>query len=313
MSRLGWVVGLAATLLLTACGQQQRPVPAASANPYEVLVVGDTDSLVCHMLSVPMASLPQREPMFDVRQVDSARFKGKLLVTRNVVVVRWNRKWLGKPSFHVERNRHAQPQLIVCVDVGSADDLKQFIATDQQRVRQLLVTNEYLSAILQLQRKHSVGSGRLIDSMFHYTVLLPADMTFHKVGKDFLWVSNNAAQGMQNLCVYTLSGTDDQPTERMDSVLKANMKGETDRMYMRTVARSMIKENVSIGRQSCQLQRGLWEMVGDAMGGPFVRRIVKDSVAGKLLVFDAFVYAPEMGKRNKMREMEAVLLTVKRK
>lgn len=313
MSRLCWVVGLAATLLLTACGQQQRPLPAASANPYEVLVVGDVDSLVSHMLSVPMPALPQSEPMFDVRQVEPARFKGKLLLARNVVVVRWSRKWLGKPSLHIERDRHAKPQLIVYVDVGSADDLKQFIATNQQRVRQLLVTNEYLSAILQLQRKHAGRGERLIDSMFHHTVLLPADMTYHKVGKDFLWVSNNTAQGMQNLCVYTLSGIDNQPSERMDSVLKANMKGETDRMYMRTVARSMTQENVRIGRQSCQLQRGLWEMVGDAMGGPLVRRIVKDSVASKSLVFDAFVYAPEMGKRNKMREMETVLLTVKRK
>lgn len=313
MSRLSWVVALAATLLLTACEQQEHPLPAASANPYEVLVVGDADSLVSHMLSVPMPALPQREPMFDVRQVEPARFKGKLLLARNVVVVRQNRKWVGKPSLHIERDRHAQPQLIVYVDVGSANDLKQFIATNQQRVRQLLVTNEYLSAILQLQRKHSGRGERLIDSMFHHTVLLPADMTYHKVGKDFLWVSNNAAQGMQNLCVYTLSGIDNQPPERMDSVLRANMKGETDRMYMRTVARSITQENVRIGRQSCQLQRGLWEMVGDAMGGPLVRRIVKDSVAGKSLVLDAFVYAPEMGKRNKMREMEAVLLTVKRK
>ena len=276
-------------------------------------MVGDADSLVCHVLSVPMASLPQREPMFDVRQVDSARFKGKLLLARNVVVVRWNRKWLGKPSLHIERDRHARPQLIVYVDVGSADDLKQFIATNQQRVRQLLVTNEYLSAILQLQRKHAGRGERLIDSMFHHTVLLPADMTYDKVGKDFLWMSKNAAQGMQNLCDYTLRGIDDQPSERMDSVLKANMKGESDRMYMRTVDRSMTKEYVRFGGQSCQLQRGLWEMVGDAMGGPLVRRVVKDSVAGKTLVLDAFVYAPEMDKRNKMREMEAVLLTVKRK
>lgn len=313
MSRLGWVVGLVALLLLTACRQQQRPLPAASASAYEVLVMGDVDSLVSHMLSVPMVALPQREPMFDVRQVDSAQFKGKLLLARNVVVVRWNRKWQGKPSLHIERDRHAKPQLIVYVDVGSANDLKQFIATNQQRVRQLLVTNEYLSAIQQLQRKHAEQGGRLIDSVFHHTVLLPADMTYHKVGKDFLWVSNNAAQGMRNLCVYTLSGIDDQPSERMDSVLKANMKGEADRMYMRTVARSMTQENVRFGGQSCQLQRGLWEMVGDAMGGPLVRRVVKDSVSGKSLVLDAFVYAPEMSKRNKMREMEAVLLTVKRK
>lgn len=313
MSRLSWVVALAATLLLTACERQQRPLPAASGRPYEVLVVGDVDSLVCHMLSVPMASLPQREPMFDVRQVDSARFKGKLLLARNVVVVRQNRKWLGKPSLHIERDRHARPQLMVYVDAGSADDLKLFIATNQQRLIRLLVTNEYLSAILQLRRKHAEGSGRLIDSMFHHTLLLPADMTCHKVGKDFLWVSNNAAQGMLNLCAYTLSGVGDQPPARMDSALKANMKGETDRMYMRTVARSMTRENVSFGGRSCRLGCGQWEMVGDAMGGPLVRRVVKDSAAGKTLVLDAFVYAPESRKRDMVRELEAALLTVRRK
>lgn len=307
------MAALAATLLLTACERQQRPLPAASANPYEVLVVGDTDSLVCHMLSVPMASLPQREPMFDVRQVDSDRFKGKLLLARNVVVMRWNRKWLGKPSLHIERDRHARPQLMVYVDAGSADDLKRFIAANQQRVRQLLVNNEYLSTILQLRRKHAEGSGRLIGSMFNHTLLLPADMTCHKVGRDFLWVSNNAARGMRNLCAYTLSGVGDQPPARMDSALKANMKGETDRMYMRTVARSMTRENVSFGGRSCRLGRGQWEMVGDAMGGPLVRRVVKDSAAGKTLVLDAFVYAPESRKRDMVRELEAALLTVRRK
>lgn len=313
MSRLGWVAALAAALLLTACGQRRRTMPAASGRPYEVLVVGDVGGLVCRALSVPMAALPQREPMFDVRQVEPVRFKGKLLLTRNVVVVRQNRKWLGKPSLHIERDRHARPQLMVYVDAGSADDLKRFIAANQQRVRQLLVTNEYLSTILQLRRKHAEGSGRLIDSMFHHTLLLPADMTCHKVGRDFLWVSNNAARGMRNLCAYTLSGVGDQPPARMDSALKANMKGETDRMYMRTVARSMTRENVSFGGRSCRLGRGQWEMVGDAMGGPLVRRVVKDSAAGKTLVLDAFVYAPESRKRDMVRELEAALLTVRRK
>lgn len=82
---------------------------------------------------------------------------------------------------------------------------------------------------------------------------------------------------------------------------------------MRTVARSMTRENVSFGGRSCRLGHGQWEMVGDAMGGPLVRRVVKDSAAGKTLVLDAFVYAPESRKRDMVRELEAALLTVRRK
>jgi len=55
--------------------------------------------------------------------------------------------------------------------------------------------------------------------------------------------------------------------------------------------------------------RGLWQMVGTEMGGPFVSlwRQVGDSVLG----VTAFVYAPGKSKRNLMRRLEASLYTLK--
>jgi hypothetical protein len=57
-------------------------------------------------------------------------------------------------------------------------------------------------------------------------------------------------------------------------------------------------------------------MVGDAMGGPYVARTLylptpgKELQAGVFTIF-TFVYAPESTKRNKIRQLEAVLYTIK--
>ena len=51
-------------------------------------------------------------------------------------------------------------------------------------------------------------------------------------------------------------------------------------------------------------------MEGDAMGGPFVSHAVIDSVRGRTLVAETFVYAPGEKKRNIMKRMEAVLYTL---
>ena len=76
---------------------------------------------------------------------------------------------------------------------------------------------------------------------------------------------------------------------------------------MKTVPTSLIQSHAE-GRD---IIRGLWEMEGDAMGGPFVAHCWKDSVTGKTMTALAFVYAPEMKKRNKIKQLEAVLYTMK--
>ena len=65
---------------------------------------------------------------------------------------------------------------------------------------------------------------------------------------------------------------------------------------------------------------GCWEMKGDAMGGPYVMKLMSDAdftqgrnVLGKYnaLVIIGFVYAPEMKKRNLVKQLEAVLTTIR--
>ena len=59
------------------------------------------------------------------------------------------------------------------------------------------------------------------------------------------------------------------------------------------------------------ITRGLWEMEGDAMGGPFVSHSIVDSSRRRIIVAEGFVYAPGMKKRNLLRQLEASLYTLK--
>jgi hypothetical protein len=57
--------------------------------------------------------------------------------------------------------------------------------------------------------------------------------------------------------------------------------------------------------------RGLWKMVGDMMGGPFVSLVRLDEQNNRVIVVEGFVYAPETEKRNLIRRIEAALYTLR--
>ena len=150
-----------------------------------------------------------------------------------------------------------------------------------------------------------------IKKMFGIDIKIPAAMNASKKAKDFIWISNNASSGMQNLLVFKVkseerrAGKVKSEERRMknsnafhaddkaliDSILRTNMPGETDNMYM-------VIPHLS--------ERGLWEMKGDAMGGPYVMRRIHNN-----LYIIAFVYAPEMKKKILIKQLEAAISTIK--
>ena len=79
-------------------------------------------------------------------------------------------------------------------------------------------------------------------------------------------------------------------------MLRTNMPGETDSMYMTIPVLS---------------EKGLWEMKGDAMGGPYVMRRIRLRKTGDEIIIIGFVYAPEMKKKILIKQLEAAISTIK--
>ena len=57
--------------------------------------------------------------------------------------------------------------------------------------------------------------------------------------------------------------------------------------------------------------RGIWEMKYDYMGGPFFAYLIKDPQRNRLILIDAFVYAPGKQKRDFMQQLEYIVTHLK--
>lgn len=268
---------------LSGCNRQSH-LPKSIGQPYEVVIEGDTDSIVTKMLTVDVPDLPQPESMFNVIQVKKGKLGGSYQLVRTRVVVDVNSH---HPKYGVKKSTDemAAPQLVLRIQARSVEELRKHL--DGEKLRSLIDQAELQVLASRIHANDTMQSK--VRSLFGIEMKVPLDMDASKQGKGFLWISNNANTGMQNLALMKVIRL-----QQVDSVLRSNMLGETDSMYM--VLPRLAK-------------RGLWEMKGDAMGGPYVMKTLARKK--EKIVIVGFVYAPEMKKRNLIKQLEAVLTTIK--
>lgn len=297
------MVAAVAVAAVVACRERGSLLPESGGRPFEVTVVNDVDSIVACAIGGDVVVLPQSEPQFDVSEVrmdKSEAIGGVLRYARSLVVVDINPRQYSGVSIRHERNVYAEPQIIVRVCAPSADALRREL--QPSKIAGLLLRNEMSVAVNRLWRRHNPKMEAEVARMFGISMAIPADMTSMKRGNDFLWISNNSPTAMQNICVYL--------TGNRDSVMQANIKGETDSMYVATAKGSVVTSDVKFRGRTITERRGLWEMKGDAMGGPFVAHTLRLAHGQTEVTVEAFVYAPGMKKRNLLMQAEAALWTV---
>ena len=331
------LISLLLYILLSGCNRgKENQLPKSTGMPYEVVLEGDTDSIVTKMLTEDVTGLPQPEPLCRLIQVKKGKTRGNYLLVRTRIVVNIGERDSESRDFSVtlHHDENAAPQNIIRITARSAQQLRERL--NGEKLRQIVdeVELKHLADIISGNpSKQNREMQDEIKKMFGIDMKIPAAMNASKKAKDFIWISNNASSGMQNLLVMKVkseerrAGKVKSEERRMknsnafhvndkaliDSILRTNMPGETDSMYM-------VIPHLS--------ERGLWEMKGDAMGGPYVMhrihrlqsqsakqsKAAKQSQAAKQgynLYIIGFVYAPEMKKKILIKQLEAAISTIK--
>ena len=309
-------------ILLASCDitGKNRKKPASTGQPYEVVLEGDTDSIVTKMLTEDVTGLPQPEPLCRLIQVKKGKTRGSYLLVRTRIVVSIAERDITDQSnnekdFSVKlsHDENAAPQNIISITARSAQQLREKL--NGEKLRRIVdeVELKHLADVISCTpSKQNKEMQNEIKKLFGIDLKIPVSMNASKKAKDFIWISNNASTGMQNLLVFKVKSeerrmknsnavsADDKA--QIDSILQTNMPGETDNMYMVIPVLS---------------ERGLWEMKGDAMGGPYVMERIHQSTSqaeiqqGYDLYIIGFVYAPEMKKKILIKQLEAAISTIK--
>ena len=284
-----------------------------------MVLEGDTDSIVTKILTEEVPALPQPEPLCRLIQVKKGKTHGSYLLVRTRIVVNIP---AAEFSVGLSRNENASPQTVIRISARSPQQLREKL--NPEKLRQLVdeAELEHLASIISTNpSKQNREMQQLVKKNFGISMNIPAEMQASKKAKNFIWISNNASSGMKNLIIMRAEKVKSEERRMkkqrsasegkansnafhvndkalIDSILRTNMPGETDSMYMVIPVLS---------------ERGLWEMKGDAMGGPYVMRRICPGKGKDEIIIIGFVYAPEMKKKILIKQLEAAISTIKYK
>ncbi|MDR1556365.1 MAG: DUF4837 family protein [Tannerellaceae bacterium] len=312
-------------LPVLSCSNNPLGFSKSTGMPYEIAVTmdkavweGEAGEAIRADLESEVPGLPQSEPALRVMFATSENFGSLLQYVRNVLIVNVNDRMYTTVNLMYENDRWAKDQVVLTLNAPDTKSVTDYLSLHKNELTKFFTKIEMNRATLSFEKDYGIGVRDSLKKKFDILMHVPSDMTSTQSKKDFFWTSNNAKTGRTDVIVYTFPYTDEQTftgeylIAKRDSVLKINLPGAFPDSYMATQTLAGIEYTpVTVRGKYCGVLRGLWKMVGDMMGGPFVSHIRLDEVNNRIVVVEGFVYAPETEKRNYIRRVEAALYTLR--
>lgn len=298
-------------------------VPMSSGNPYEVMVVAD-DSIwdgyagraLDVVLNKPLKGLPQEESTFHVSRITPDNYDRITNLFRNIIIFKIGREY-SEPRFRLLRDEFSSPQMIMTIQGPSVSKVSTFITEQTDFIIKFFSDVEINRAAREFHDEHNIKFAKKVKEMFGCEFYIPVDINKMKIGDNFIWASNDALTGIQNIVIYSYPYATEKVFRRgvyialRDSFMKANIPGGKPNQYMATDKDHVDVKNITVRGEFAQEARGLWHMENDAMGGPFVAHSMIDTINNRVIVAEGFVYAPDKMKRTMIRRLEAALYTLR--
>lgn len=310
---------LAMALSICACKGTKTLLPNVSGKAGEVIIVMDRDNWegnpglqIRELLGCDCPYLPLKEPLYNLVNVTPGGFADLFKVHRNIVFFDFNPDASGKVTYL--HDIWASPQCVVNVSVKDAEDAVRVIKANGANIVSAIEMAERERVIANSIRYEEKDIAVLVSEVFGDSPRFPSGYKLKKRTSDFAWVADDK-QVMQAVLIYkypALGNEHDFDQEQLvamrNEVLKANVPGMFENTYMTTSTAFPIKvEFIRYrGREFAQM-RGLWDVQGDFMGGPFVSHSFYSPDGKDIIVLDAFVYAPKYDKRQYLRQVESIL------
>lgn len=255
--------------------------------------------------------LPQAEPIFTVRQVPPESFNSLLHRSRNIVVLEEG----PEANVTIEKDKFAQPQIFITLTAPTEVELAKLIIQNQEELTTMLHDSE-----MEHLQKRVTAKSQPVPKLLkehHVSMKIPPSFQIDQESPNTLVLWNKSLKSDQGILIYfePLTGEETLLGDRIiplrDSLTTLYIKGDREGSFM--VVEDYIPpvfRNLKVNGNFAIETRGLWRTKGDFMGGSFINYTVFDETNNQRIMVDAFIYAPEIKKRNLILELEAILRTL---
>jgi len=321
------IIGLA-MIFLYSCTSDNRPLekPASGGGTLELLIVTDNvdqwngvlgDSIkACFGQFIP--TLPQAEPMFKMAHLEKRGFS-KMFQSHHAILIMTIDRDRTEPIVETKENHWAAPQRVIKITAP----------TEQQILEEFLKykdTYVELFKEVEIERTNktyaSVHETPIIQKLIKdYEMILdvPAGFQMAVTAPNFAWIRREPQKFSQALIIYFEEYVDTNQFNQQYIIRKRNLMtreyipGPKDGSYMAT-STSVIKpefKTTTLNGLFAVETRGLWEVEGDFMGGPFLSYTTVDEARNRVVTIEGYVYSPNEKKALLLHQLDAIIHTLR--
>jgi len=316
------------TVIIVSCGPDNGPrKPSASGKAGELLLVmsntkweGVAGQMVRDVFTSYVTMLPQAEPNFNIFQIDHSTFAKLFETHRNIFFVDFDPS-LEKGKIEIRKDRWAYPQVVINVVVPNEESLQRIMETNSTAFLDFYIANERERLVNAYLRMINHQARNTIRENMKLDIAVPEGYFIAKREENFVWLRQTGTRDDLELGVlitimpYRHPDTDfSQNTiwARRDSITRRHIPGTHPNTWMTTYPEiPPVFTEINFNDLYAVEARGLWRVKDDFMGGPFVNITFVDEKFGRLINVDGFVYAPKFDKRDYMRQVEALMHSIR--
>ena len=302
-------------ITLSCSDNQQKLLPASSGNINNISVVtsdelwdGAVGDIIRENFGRPIYGLPQIEPVFSLSHIPSKVFSGFATKSRTILKV----DIAEKEGVFKFKNTYASPQRIIQITGKSTDNIIEIINENLNSIYSTMFLNE----IQEKQRRISknLNQTQAIKNSTGLTLRFPSAYRVAKVDSNFVWIRRDIETGSVNLFVSRYNDKNNSSILKIrDSISKHHIPGPVENTFMSTdPIYTPSSQQISIRGKQILETRGLWEIKGQFMAGPFLNyQFESNTKQDEYIMLDGFVYSPGSSKREYVFELEAIMRSLK--
>ncbi|UTW64037.1 DUF4837 family protein [bacterium SCSIO 12741] len=336
MKKTAWILlSTFALFFLISCESEEGEfLPGYSGGFGELVVVldkaiweGPTGDSLFSVLAGEQHGFPQPESYFNVIQVSPSKFQSVLRTHRNIIRINAASGNAGKEPLVLERNKWSKGQYVLNLNAKSYDHLLQVIGEHEEDIRSVFQSAEINRHIQRNKKFGDPEISKELAAVQQYTMEVHKDVFLDKNQSGLAWVraerertsggfQHQISQGILLFSKPYMSKSDFSDSlviQTANEMMAQHLAGPDTGQYMQIDQRyiPVIGEEVNFHDQYAREFRGIWKMEGNFMGGPLYIFTFLDEPRGRIIYAIGYVYAPQFKKREYLREVEAMIQSIK--
>ena len=267
-------------------------------------------------LTQPQPALNQIEPMFDVLHFENKDFTSQFQRHRNIIQFEINPNFASN-ALNIDKNVWSSPQIHVYFRGNNMDSLMSLFLQNENDIIKALYDNDLKRVQYYASSNNEALIEKKIKEKFDIKMTIPATYNLAREEENFMWLRFKTTRNDRFIIIYKTQGNDLSKQGLINArneITKAYIPGAVPGAYPvvnEETPLPLYNEYVKIGAITGAELRGLWKCEGDYMGGPFYNFSFINKTGENVISIGGFVYAPEEEKRDYLREVEAVVKSIK--